>query len=461
MSAQTTPKSPVTNPLNDDDFSDVTKKEIIYWSRKLEIAPSQLFLLPKDDLNKRMEDILNRNHESNDEDRQNISERWQYMTQMKEQLIENHANKRLKGGAGRNIYDILAEAANQIEEMYGEASYYDDSQDYDESTMASRTYGTYNASNSCPFREDLTYTLSDEEPTFESTFEDSFQINPNLASTPRCPRQLANNETYSLPARKTANATYQVAPNQTAQYPTNATFTTRQCPMNSTFNARQGPEPNNESFKLPPPAAFNESSRQSSAQQWSPQSMAFMDTSRDKSSSMNANSFATGGVAINSTMNKTSNATGPSIRNFTDYSMTYSPQGTEESANSVSIENYNENSGVIRASSRSYTLPTGSKAGNTTFDMSSAVRGGIGNKTFDISSVLKGGLGNATFNMPSSLVSGPERSAKSPTRCPVAKATAPSPPPPTQCPRNQPTVQPTPARTPINPSTYKPRRLEF
>ncbi|XP_073843200.1 uncharacterized protein [Musca autumnalis] len=428
---QSTPKSPVQNPLDDDDFSDLTKKEILYWSRQLEISPSQLFLLPKDELNKRMEQQCKKS----DEERQKYYERWEHMTSMKQKLIENQQNKRLKGGAGRNIYDILAEAANQIEEMYGDASYYDqsayNSQEYDDSTMASRTYNT---SNSCPFREDLTYTLSDEEPTFESTFEDSFAINPNLASTPRCPRAAPNSATFNVPT----NATYQVAPNQTynrTQHATNNTFTTRQCPMNTTYNAHQCPM-NEKSYKLPP-AGLNESSRQS-AQQWSPQSMAFMDNSRDKSRSTHLNSFEAG-VGLSSTMNQTFNAAAPSIRNFTDYSVVYSPQGTEESANSVSIENYDENSGVIRASSRNYTLPSGSKAGNTTLDIPAAVMASMGNKTFDI---------------PSSVMPGSGRISKSPTRCPVTKA------PPPQCPLNQ-TAEQTPARTPINPRTYKPRKLDF
>lgn len=447
MKSSSQPKSPsssLRSPLDDEDFSDVTKKEILYWSRKLEISPSQLFIMPTKDLEERLKSAL-QNSEKSEEEREKFYKHLEHMSLLKSKLIESQRSDRLKGGAGRNIWDILAEAASQIEEMYGDSSFYDQSghdtveySTYDDDTMASGAYDTYNASRSCAFPTDMTYTLSDEEPSYETTFEDSFQINPNLASTPRgvvCgPRNLPKNDTYSIPATTLPNATFLA---RTAS-PANATYTTRECPLGSTYTAREIPanstynvrqRPMEASYKIQP-HYLDESLEQST--QWSPQSMAFMDQSQRRESSRRCprsgaaepNSFTAGAAVLpTSTPNQTMNIQQPSFRNYTDYLMKYSPGGTEESANSISVEKYDETSGVIRASSRSYTLPPSAN---------------LPNKTFDIPST--GGTPRSTKPSPS------------PARCPVPSAAP-------QCPSNSTAAAKTPLRTPPNPRTYRPRKL--
>ncbi|XP_075149248.1 uncharacterized protein LOC142223255 [Haematobia irritans] len=352
------------NILDDEDFSDITKKEILYWSRKLAITPKQLFTMPKDELDKNLR-WLQTQTKLDEEGRKRYYERWNRMIKLKSDLNEKlpHTD-RLKGGAGRTIWDILADAADQIEEVYGDQSYYnasvEDTFGYDDTINSTAAYTTYDSTRSCPFPTDMTYTLTDDEPSLESTFEDSFQIDPNLASTPQVPygpRRLPANDTYSVPmtvARGISgkakqcpiDMTYDIRDNQTAA---NATYNILQCPRNETYDISADNSP-----------------------AWSPQAMAYVDNSESEYLQWNP----TQGAYLDemsppqgSGPNETTHLPTPSFRNFTDYSLKYSPGRTEETANSISVESYDETSGIIKASSRSYSLPATADLANMTFDI--------------------------------------------------------------------------------------------
>ncbi|XP_065361459.1 uncharacterized protein LOC135955090 [Calliphora vicina] len=283
------------NPLEDDEFSELTKQEICYWSHKLQITPSQLFCLTKDELEVIIKSALC--SEKNKEESQEYYERWEQLSNMKRKLMKKQQKDRLKGGGGPDLLDILARAAKEIEYMYGSRC----------GNLEKSGEMTYNSSFDTTDESPFSYSLySDEEAEYESTAEDySFNIDQNLASTPynACPkRQLPLNNTYS-------------APNPEATY---------NCP--------------NSSFKLSdvtPPAGMRSG-------KYSSYNLA--DISPPSGMQLDIDNIS--GVTQT-----------PSFRNYTDYSIQYSPIGTEETANSISVENYDETSGKVTASSRTFTLP--------------------------------------------------------------------------------------------------------
>lgn len=326
------------NPLEDDEFSDLTKQEIAFWSHKLKIRPSQLFSLSKDELEIIIQNAIKR---ENIEENVKKSQHWDQLRKMKRKLIEKQRKERLKGGAGPDLWEILARAAQDIEHMYGTSSF-----GYNDTSCETNYESSFD--DSYPFNDSL---YSDEEASYESSPEDySFNIDENLASTPYGPcgkRQLPTQNTYCLP---NPNATYNVhrgnnTYNVQNRQPGNASFDTQNRSRNPTFNCPKT------SFKLenvtPPPSmkstkysSFNSPcllaniSPPSGIQldNWSPQQLHH--------------------IADNS---KVSQAT--SFRNYTDYSIKYSPVGTEETANSISVEHFDDSSGKVTASSRTFTLP--------------------------------------------------------------------------------------------------------
>ncbi|XP_059226818.1 uncharacterized protein LOC131998515 [Stomoxys calcitrans] len=463
----------------EEEFSELTKNEIVYWCRKLAIKPSELFTMPKDELEQRLEEIQ-KQQQLDEQGRQRYYERWEKMSQMKDKLLEKQSLERMRGGAARTIWDILADAAAQIEEVYGDASYYNQSGQetlasygYEDPTMESTTYDTYNSSRSCPFPTDMTYTISEGEPTMESTFEDSFQIDPNLASTPQVPhgaRKLPTNNTFAIPTTKNANAnaTFEAARGSpgkatTRKYPMDATFDVG---ASTSYNRRQCPR--NDTYNIPSPIYLDESSG------WSPQSLAYVDESY-----ANQSSFTPRIPDQKSTLNQSTNLY--SLRNFTDYSIKFGPQGTEETANSITVENYDENSGVIKASSESHRLPPSTEAGNLTFDISKlAAQYGARSPTRSPAQSLNKSKKlnvevplqttqqsarsprNVTSEVPTTYAdprnltyniatTSKQRSARSTRQCPA--------PTPVATTTSEMPVDQTPARTPPNPRRYIPRKI--
>ncbi|KAI8126174.1 Storkhead-box protein 1 [Lucilia cuprina] len=298
--------SSAINPLQDEEFSELTKQEIIFWSHKLKITPSQLFSLSKKELEIIMQNAIK--GEKNQQERHEQTRRWEKLSKMKRKLIENHQKNRLRGGAGPDLLEILARAADEIEYMYGSRyGTFDTSGDM-----------TYDSSFETTDESPFCYSLySDEEASYESAAEDySFNIDENLASTPYsgCPkRQLPRNNTFCAPkADATFNAT---CPKSSFKLSDVTPPTGMRSVKHSSYNLAD----------VSPPSGMQ-------MDNWSPQQVHHIDNISGVSKA-------------------------PSFRNYTDYSIQFSPTGTEETANSISVENYDETSGKVTASSRTFTLP--------------------------------------------------------------------------------------------------------
>ncbi|XP_011198122.2 uncharacterized protein LOC105222473 [Bactrocera dorsalis] len=119
------------NPLQDDDLSELTKREILFWARKLKLSPSELFTLSKHELEYHLERAQQEDFE--EEQRQNQYAKWEMLSEMKRFLLEEQDKERLRGGGTgsipnrRTIWDILCTAVSEIESMYAHRQAYADS----------------------------------------------------------------------------------------------------------------------------------------------------------------------------------------------------------------------------------------------------------------------------------------------------------------------------------------------
>lgn len=105
------------SPLQDSDLSDLTKQEIIYWSNKLELSPSELFTLNDDELNERLNAAYYKISKQNQLEQ--TYNRFRKLENVRSQI------NRLKGGgvsaaavSGRTAWQILHDAAAEIEKSY-------------------------------------------------------------------------------------------------------------------------------------------------------------------------------------------------------------------------------------------------------------------------------------------------------------------------------------------------------
>lgn len=207
------------NPLQDDDLSELTKKEILFWARKLKLSPSELFTLSKRELEYHLERAQQEDHY--EEQRKNQYAKWEMLSEMKRFLLEEQYKERMRGGGAgatpsrRTLWDILCTAANEIESMYAHSQANMDSSvdscPYSDtggsSSYATSTFGDFESPhvpNMCStmyemYPEDTQYTPAD----FPSTF---------TATPISCGRSQQSNGTQSRPL----NATYNMnAPNAT------------------------------------------------------------------------------------------------------------------------------------------------------------------------------------------------------------------------------------------------------
>ncbi|XP_067613580.1 uncharacterized protein [Eurosta solidaginis] len=232
------------NPLYDDDLSELTKKEILFWARKLQLSPSELFTLSKQELEVHLERV--QREELYDEQRKSQYEKWERLAEMKRFLLEEERRQRLKGGVTprRTIWDILYAAANEIESMYGDSQAFSDSSGAGSSCLYSDSVGSNYASTSfggfktppVPNMCSTIYEMHPEDSQYTPPdFPSTLSATPISYGTPQhrnamnCPQR---NATYNVSA---ANATYDICAPGNATY--NAKRTSRASTADATYNA--------------------------------------------------------------------------------------------------------------------------------------------------------------------------------------------------------------------------------
>ncbi|CAD7004575.1 unnamed protein product [Ceratitis capitata] len=315
MSSRTVSDCKKPNPLQDDDLSELTKKEILFWARKLQLSPSELFTLTRDELECHLERA--QQEEFYDEIRKNQYAKWERLSEMKRFLLEEQHRERLKGGGRggvvqnrtRTLWQILCTAANEIESMYANSS----------QEFSNEGCGGSGAFDSCPISNSVASSYQNSSfggfptppvPNMCSTiyemhpddsqytppeFPSSFPTTPiNCALAPRpanftynvgsanatynvCkPRNISTakklscapqNATYSVRSPRNTNCSTQRAPNVTYNVcpvdnrtydvarAVNATFHLGQQPPNTTYNVPSYPE--NATYNARPSLATN------------------------------------------------------------------------------------------------------------------------------------------------------------------------------------------------------------
>lgn len=351
-----------SNPLQDDELSDVTKREIVFWANKLKVTPSQLFSLSKGELDALLENSV---YVESSPQREKQSERWERLNRLKQKLQDNPQKDRLKGGL--DLLELLCNAAKDIETYLcaqaasgncppvadNDTDYAESSGDeYDNTYCVPRRppgadpYTTYNVPGNAdicvpsPYSDRIDSPHSQYQPNL---FQPYGYSTPNTCPTFTVPQDertydvLPSNITYDVSPR---NATYSVSGGA-------AGGGTYSCPR-STFNLSQESTPSGmKSSSVSgrsgaaggsarcPPAQCTPSAcppcPPGSPDNWQPQQIHFIcDADGNRS---------------------------PTFRNYTDYSIRYGPCGSEETANSISVESFDDVSGKVTASSRTFTLP--------------------------------------------------------------------------------------------------------
>nr|XP_036220646.1 uncharacterized protein LOC106614105 isoform X2 [Bactrocera oleae] len=216
--AATNTKKP--NPLQDDDLSELTKREILFWARKLKLSPSELFTLSKHELEYHLERA--QQEDIYEEQRQNQYAKWEMLSEMKRFLLEEQHKERLRGGGTgatpnrRTIWDILCTAVSEIESMYAHrAAYTDSSADsspYSDtggsSSYATSTFEGFETPH-VPNMCSTMYEMHPEDsqctpPDFPSTFT-ATPISFGRSQQANVRQSRPMNATYNM---NTANATY-------------------------------------------------------------------------------------------------------------------------------------------------------------------------------------------------------------------------------------------------------------
>ncbi|XP_053953109.1 uncharacterized protein LOC128859956 [Anastrepha ludens] len=239
------------NPLQDDDLSELTKREILFWARKLKLSPSELFTLSKQDLERHL--ARAQQEEFYDEQRKNQYARLEKLSEMKRFLLEEQYKERLKGGGSpnrRTVWDILCTAANEIESMYAEcmesSGSYGGTRSYSPSRESGYQSPSFSRSRQPPV-PNMCSTIYQMHP------EDTRYTPPGFPSTlSTTPISYTSSQRRNIVPSSPLNATYNVnAPNATYNVcaPMNATFNLqRNGAANATCNVRR---PQNVTFHGP------------------------------------------------------------------------------------------------------------------------------------------------------------------------------------------------------------------
>lgn len=434
----TTTTKNTSSPLNDDELSDITKKEIAFWSKKLNLSPSELFTLSNEDLEKRLNKAQGR--EVNDEERKRQTRRWERLNEMKSKLIERQEGRRLKGGANPNIWDIMIRAAAELDEVVGGGSYdyeddYDDSsscpspgdisydESYEESFNADAVLAAstpvespsgagnvaYNAAAARNVRPNETYTASPGATVRSATFtRNATYASPRGAvrSTSRsyvqCPPRAANqtykvstpeakalaespaqsNQTYTVPSDRTYTApsdrtysvprerTFNVAKDRTYAVPSDRTYNVnydRNVPLGQTYvhcidrtypGPYPCPAPGQRTYNVTPGSGSGSDSMYEPSSPYSP---SLSPEAVTPPRATPPPQFGTPGGSGSQGFIYQSTPV-QRYRNYTEYCMRFGSDGCNETGNSISVENYDANSGMVQAASRTYNIPRAADA---------------------------------------------------------------------------------------------------
>ncbi|XP_054084637.1 uncharacterized protein LOC128921348 [Zeugodacus cucurbitae] len=271
--AATNTKNP--NPLQDDDLSELTKKEILFWARKLKLTPSELFTLSKHELEYHLERA--QQEDLYEEQRQSQFAKWEMLSQMKRFLLEEQHKERLRGGGPqatsnrRTVWDILCRAASEIESMYGQSqACIDSSADscpYSDtggsSSYATSTFGGFESPR-VPNMCSTMYEMHPDDsqctpPDFPSTFtatpiscarspqssgrqsralNATHNMNVSKATFSTCPKR---NASRSIDRGGAPNATYNACAPRNATYTMPNDVYSNACPpRNTTYSVPRG-----------------------------------------------------------------------------------------------------------------------------------------------------------------------------------------------------------------------------